>query len=248
MPKARNYSILIFTGLGAVIVTVIVGAIAFVFGYGFGEQALEGVTPLFETGNPDGKPRNPNARGTIPLILEVDSVGETVPKLAPPNRLLVSSNPNSASIPVAPTPTPAPSPSPNSDSTPAPISTPTLPPPTQPTPPPVQAVPPAGSVVMNVLSASRQGGSVVLNVTMQNNSGQTVRFLYSFMDIRDNNGRVLSGSASGLPGELPPYSPVYSGVVRIPEIFLQGSSSVSISLPDYPSQKMWLRVSGVPLP
>ena len=249
VPTRRSYSILMFTGLGSIVLVAIVGTISYIFGYVFGERALQGVTPLFETGHPDGNPRNPNARGTIPLVLEVDVVNEISSDLTPPDRFLVAKNPR-IPPPAAPRATPTPTPSAASDDpTPAPISTPT---PIQasstPSPQTPSPVLPAGSVVMNVVSAQRQGGSIVLNVTMQNNSGQKVRFLYSFMDVRDNNGRVLSASTSGLPGELPPNSPVYSGTVRIPEIFVQGATSVSLSLPDYPSQSMWLRVGGVPLP
>ena len=83
---------------------------------------------------------------------------------------------------------------------------------------------------------------------MQNNGSQVVRFLYSFMDVTDDRGRPVSASTSGLPGELPPNGQVYSGTVRIPAIFLQGSNSVSLSLPDYPSQSMRLSVSNVPIP
>ena len=249
MLKRRNYSIMMVTGLGSLVLVAIVGTFSYIFGYVFGEKALQGVTPLLETGNPEGSPRNPNSRRSIPLVLEVDVVSETAPELTPPDRFLVAKNPRIRSAPVpTPTPTSTPTVSSSSEPTPAPISTPT---PIQASTPAAQApeaVAPAGSVVMNVLSAQRQGGAIVLNVTMQNNSNQTVRFLYSFMDVRDNNGRVLSASTSGLPGELPPNSTVYSGTVRIPEIFVQGSSSVSLSLPDYPSQRMWLRVGGVPLP
>ena len=89
----RNYSILMFTGLGSIVLVAIVGTISYIFGYVFGERALQGVTPLFETGNPDGSPRNSSARGTIPLVLEVDVVNEIAPDLTPPRSRSSGSNP-----------------------------------------------------------------------------------------------------------------------------------------------------------
>ncbi len=254
MRKRRDYSLAIFTGLSLFILLMTVGTISFLFGLGFGEKALRGVTPL-ETSE-EGRNRG-NGRSSVSLIDEEELREETAALLEIPDRYLMSENPRLRNISVVPTPSPTPTP----DATPTPDSSestssseaggPTPAPIQVPTPPPAaaeQAPLPSGSVVMNVLSVQRQGGAVVLNVTMQNNSSRTVRFLYSFMDVRDNNGRALSASTSGLPGELPPGSPVYSGVVRIPEIFVQGASSVSLSLPDYPSQSMWLQVGGVPLP
>lgn len=255
MRKRRDYSLAMFTGLSLFILVMIIGTVAFFFGFGFGEKALQGVTPL-ET-NEEGRNRDGGGRGSVSLIDEEELLEEIAADLEIPEQYLLSENPRLRGIAAVPTPSPTPTPdatpTPESDTAPEPGSgEPTPAPISTPTPPPAaaaeQAPLPAGSVVMNVLSVQRQGGAVVLNVTMQNNSNRTVRFLYSFMDVRDNNGRALSASTSGLPGELPPGSPVYGGVVRIPEIFVQGASSVSLSLPDYPSQSMWLQVGGVPLP
>ena len=254
MRKRRDHTLAIFTGLSLIILVMIIGTVAFMFGFGFGEKALRGVTPL-ETSE-EGRNRNGNGRGSVSLIDEEELREEMAAQLEIPDRYLISENPRLRDISAVPTPRPTPTPdatpdADGSDSTSNPDDAGPAPEPIQtPVPPPAaESAPlPAGSVVMNVLSVQRQGGAVVLNVTMQNNSSNTVRFLYSFMDVRDNNGRALSASTSGLPGELPPGSPVYSGVVRIPEIFVQGASSVSLSLPDYPSQSMWLQVGGVPLP
>ncbi|MEM8716480.1 MAG: hypothetical protein AAGE92_11995, partial [Cyanobacteria bacterium P01_G01_bin.4] len=205
----------------------------------------------------EGRNRDGSGRGAVSLIDEEKLLEETAAELEIPDQYLLSQNPRLRGISAVPTPAPTPTPRATptpeaSESTSEPsVAEPTPAPIATPTPPPVAQEPapvPVGNVVMNVLSVQRQGGAVVLNVTMQNNSNRTVRFLYSFMDVRDNTGRALSASTSGLPGELPPGSPVYSGVVRIPEIFVQGASSVSLSLPDYPSQSMWLQVGGVPLP
>lgn len=101
---------------------------------------------------------------------------------------------------------------------------------------------------MQVLSARREGGQVVLNVAMQNNSAETVRFLYSFMNITDDNGRAINALTQGLPGELPPNSQVFQGTIRIPASSLAGSRALSVSLADYPSRRHQLGVSGIPVP
>ncbi len=100
---------------------------------------------------------------------------------------------------------------------------------------------------MQVLSASRQGNQVVLTVSLSNSSDRVVRFLYSFMNVTDDRGRPVSASTQGLPGELPPNGQSYQGTITIPSIFLQGSSTVSLNLPDYPSQNFRLQINGIPI-
>ena len=101
---------------------------------------------------------------------------------------------------------------------------------------------------MQVLSVRREGSQVVLNVAMQNNSSETVRFLYSFMNVTDDNGRSINALTQGLPGELPPNSQVFQGSIRIPASSLAGSRSLSLSLADYPSRRHRVGASGIPVP
>ncbi|MCJ2541645.1 hypothetical protein [Thermostichus vulcanus] len=225
-------------------------------GYLFGQRALSGVSsPVTDSGNAatSGEVRDPR---TVPLVNEAQVITEAEAKLKPPPTPtpLVAATP-----PPTPTPTPTPTPSLSPELAEAPTPPPTpvaatpTPPPT-PTPSPVIRTPPpqqiaaSGQVSMQVLSARREGGQVVLNVAMQNNSAETVRFLYSFMNITDDNGRAINALTQGLPGELPPNSQVFQGTIRIPASSLAGSRALSVSLADYPSRRHQLRVSGIPVP
>ncbi|AKG22740.1 hypothetical protein [Calothrix sp. 336/3] len=98
-----------------------------------------------------------------------------------------------------------------------------------------------------VQSARYSGGALQLRVKMQNKSVDTVRFLYSFLDVTDDKGRTLSASTEGLPAELPANSSTFSGTVSIPTALLDDVNRISLSLTDYPAQKLKLQVSNVPV-
>ncbi|MEN9224115.1 MAG: hypothetical protein Q6M54_01445 [Thermostichus sp. DRC_bins_24] len=225
-------------------------------GYLFGQRALSGVSsPVTQSGNAGtrGQVRDPR---TVPLVNEAQVIAAAEASLRPaPTPTPLATPPPT---PVAtPTPTPTPSLSPELAATPPPtptpvVATPTPPPPPTPTPvvptPPPQRIANSGQVSMQVLSARREGAQVILDVAMQNNSAETVRFLYSFMNITDDNGRAINALTQGLPGELPPNGQVFQGTIRIPTSSLAGSRSVSVSLADYPSRRHQLGVSGIPIP
>lgn len=102
-------------------------------------------------------------------------------------------------------------------------------------------------VTMEVTSATEDGGSLLLDVKLKNESSQPVRFLYSFLEVKDDQGRVLSAITDGLPGELPPKSEQYSGTVKVPTALLEGAEKVSLSLSDYPDRKLQLNLAGIPI-
>lgn len=104
-----------------------------------------------------------------------------------------------------------------------------------------------GGVSLEVMEATRQGNSLVLSVNLKNESQQSVRFLYSFLNVTDDKGRALSASVEELPGQLPPNSKVYSGTVTIPTALVENSKELTMSLTDYPDQKMQLQMSGIPV-
>jgi hypothetical protein len=103
-------------------------------------------------------------------------------------------------------------------------------------------------VRMEVNTVQTQGGSLLLNVKMRNQGNQKVRFLYSFLDVTDQRGRALSATAEGLPEELPPTSGPFSGTVSIPISLLDGADKLSLTLTDYPEQKLQLKLSSIPIP
>ncbi|MBE9006828.1 hypothetical protein IQ259_17575 [Fortiea sp. LEGE XX443] len=102
-------------------------------------------------------------------------------------------------------------------------------------------------VTFGVQSARYSGGDLLLKVKMQNKGKDSVRFLYSFLDVTDDKGRTLSASTEGLPGELPANGPTFSGTVIIPTALLDDVNKVSLSLTDYPAQKLKLDVSNIPV-
>jgi hypothetical protein len=102
-------------------------------------------------------------------------------------------------------------------------------------------------VTLSVQSARYSGGDLLLKVKMQNKGTDSVRFLYSFLDVTDDKGRTLSASTEGLPAELPLNGPTFSGTVSIPTALLDDVKKVSLALTDYPAQKLKLEVSDIPI-
>lgn len=104
-----------------------------------------------------------------------------------------------------------------------------------------------GGVSLEVVNATREGNSLILSVNLKNESQQSVRFLYSFLNVTDDKGRALSASVEELPGQLSPNSTVYEGTVTIPTALVENSKELTLSLTDYPDQKLQLQMSGIPV-
>ncbi|MFM7363191.1 MAG: hypothetical protein ACKO11_01545 [Cuspidothrix sp.] len=102
-------------------------------------------------------------------------------------------------------------------------------------------------VIMSVKSVRYSGGDLLLRVNMQNKSGDSVRFLYSFLDITDDKGRTLSAVTEGLPAELPGKSGEFKGTISVPTALLDDVKQISLSLTDYPTQKLKLQLSDIPV-
>jgi hypothetical protein len=87
----------------------------------------------------------------------------------------------------------------------------------------------------------------VLEVSLRNNSTKAVQFLYSSMEITNDQGRLLSATTQGLPEELAPNGEEDTGSITVPLDLLDGAKSLSLSLTDYPEQQVQLRLSGIPV-
>ena len=105
----------------------------------------------------------------------------------------------------------------------------------------------AEGVSMEIIEAQQQGNSLLLNVTIRNKGSKAVRFLYSFLDVRDDRGRALSAISDGLPGELPANGEKFSGTLRIPTVLLNNAQKISVTLTDYPEQKLELKLQDIPV-
>lgn len=102
-------------------------------------------------------------------------------------------------------------------------------------------------VTLSVQSSRYSGGDLILKVKMQNKGDESVRFLYSFLDVTDDKGRTLSASTQGLPSELTANGPNHSGTINIPTPLLDDVKKISLALTDYPAQKLRLEVSNIPV-
>ncbi|MBD2343962.1 hypothetical protein [Anabaena subtropica] len=102
-------------------------------------------------------------------------------------------------------------------------------------------------VSLAVQSARYSGGDLLLRVKMQNKGADSVRFLYSFLDVTDDKGRTLSASTEGLPADLPANGPAFTGTISIPTALLDDVKKVSLALTDYPDQKLKLEVLNIPV-
>ena len=102
-------------------------------------------------------------------------------------------------------------------------------------------------VSLSIQSVHFSGGALELQVKMQNSSSEIARFLYTFLEVIDDKGRTLSAITEGLPVELLPKGPTYTGRVIIPTIFLDKVERISLTLTDYPDQKLRLEISDIPV-
>lgn len=102
-------------------------------------------------------------------------------------------------------------------------------------------------VTAEVSGVRRRGDSVVFDVSMKNEGSQSVKFLYSFLNITDEQGRVLSADTDGLPTELPPNNQKFTGTVSLSTALLDKAQKISIQLTDYPDQKLQLRMADIPV-
>lgn len=102
-------------------------------------------------------------------------------------------------------------------------------------------------VTLEVLSASYSGGALLLKVNFKNEGNKTMRFLYSFLDVMDDQGRALSANTEGLPAELPADGKTFSGTVSIPTALLDDVKKISMKLTDYPDQQLQLQISDIPV-
>ena len=84
-------------------------------------------------------------------------------------------------------------------------------------------------------------------LSLQNNQGQAVEFLYSFLEVRDQDNNLLSSLSESFPQTLPPDGKNYQGTVEILGPLSDTVSRVSVQLASYPDEKVKLQLNGISL-
>lgn len=102
-------------------------------------------------------------------------------------------------------------------------------------------------VTFEVTASRRQDETVIFDLAIKNDSAETVKFLYSFLTVTDDQGRILSGETTGLPPEFAAGSDRSTGTLKVSSSLLANATKVSLQLSDYPNQKVQLEISDIPV-
>lgn len=92
------------------------------------------------------------------------------------------------------------------------------------------------------------GGGLRLSVSLQNNGTEPVEFLYSFLEIKDQDGNLISSFTESLPQSLPDDRQVYPGTIELFDPLPKSVTSLSINLASYPDEKVKLQVNSIAIP
>lgn len=98
-----------------------------------------------------------------------------------------------------------------------------------------------------VKSLTTEDDTLILNVALQNTSDQTIQFVYTFLDITDEQGQALFSEIRGLPTEFKPKGEIFFGTIKILDVPPETVEKVSLSLNDYPDQKVKLDIQNIPV-
>ncbi len=102
-------------------------------------------------------------------------------------------------------------------------------------------------VILEVKEALNNGETMLLKVNLQNKGANEIKFLYSSLDIRDNQSSSLGATIKGLPDVLPPKSNIFSGEIKIPNFSITKSTTLSLNLTNYPDRKLKLNINNIPV-
>ena len=105
----------------------------------------------------------------------------------------------------------------------------------------------AGGVTLEVTKAKQEGDSLILDVALTNHGKEMVKFLYSFLEVKDSDSQPLSAIVENLPQELPANGKTFSGTVRILSSNTEAEEKLSLNLTDYPDQKLNLSIANIPV-
>lgn len=89
-------------------------------------------------------------------------------------------------------------------------------------------------VSLEVKDVKNQGNIIALTVNLKNEGTESIKFLYSFLEVSDNQGNSLSAVTEGLPEELPANRENFQGIIKIPATLVHDAQTLSLNLTDYP--------------
>ncbi|MBW4441935.1 MAG: hypothetical protein KME10_12000 [Plectolyngbya sp. WJT66-NPBG17] len=194
------------------------------WGFAIGRQALKGIKQPDSRPTNKGSAQNTSVREDIVLIKEEDILKSVKEKV------------NTSGRSAATSPSASPQAKSDQSKTDANPTAAKLPMTTQ-----------TNGVAMDVTSIRKQGEFLLLDVALKNNSNQAVKFLYSFLNVTDDKGRLIVADTTGLPPELPSKSDRFTGTVSIPTSMLDDAQKISLQLSDYPDQKLQLKMADIPI-
>lgn len=102
-------------------------------------------------------------------------------------------------------------------------------------------------VILEIRSVTFTEDNTTLDVALRNEGNAPVQFLYDFLDVTDNQSQTFSTEVKGLPTDLKPKSETYSGTIKIIGVSEEASKALTLSLSDYPEQRIKLEASGIPI-
>ncbi len=210
-----------------------VGIVSGAAGYTFGRKALRGITQPAINPIPVGPAQgNKLPQQGSTLLQERDILAKVEAQIKG-----ITKNPAKAAA-ASPTPKASPQASPQAK------------PQAKKTPAPAAAFPISSQdkgVKLEVRSLTVQGDGLVMEVALKNEGATPVQFLYTFLDVTDEQGRVLTAETSGLPTELQPHSDTFSGTIKILDTAALQPQQLSLSLTNYPEQDLQLSITKIPV-
>ncbi len=102
-------------------------------------------------------------------------------------------------------------------------------------------------VTLKLLEIKQADDEQVLLVNLTNDGTEAVRFLYSFLEVKDDEGQDIGVIVEGLPEMLPANRRAFEGVIRIPMNLVAEKKTITLKLTDYPQQKRQLTIKDIPL-
>jgi hypothetical protein len=100
---------------------------------------------------------------------------------------------------------------------------------------------------LSIVGVSKEDEDLVIDIELTNQGSDSVQFLYSFLIIKNEEERLLSSVVEDLPREILPGKEKVSGKVKIPLSLLDDSRELSLTLNDYPEEKIQLTIPKISL-